>query len=638
MAAFSQTLKPKVKEAYDGFFQKKQAEKIAKQVVNSHVSLMTAKKQFKKTQYQSKNQKRRVIASDPLGTPDYGFIYVSGNPNDRKYTIKYIPIATDKPAEEMPLFLQSPPGAVLQCSMEGLGPEKPVKDSVLERKFKIVLCFGLYKTMKIPDPKNPNNEIEIITKDFDLFPIWSKFHIDTYFSNDPYDRKDHEKQNPKWEVSQFIEKIHKCENQAADFLLLDKDDIFKPKNQYKGIMDAAKNEVNEWAARKVHRYEELKEQGLADNYPKMSEDQWRKCDIGIEKYEEAKKNLILSTMGLPTDPYMSDDLQNLKTILINSYMWDLNKTSEGKGRKKDSFYSIAEEKANDFIEKHKHNILDRLVTVKFERPVWQIPEKKKDDRESDITAANTEYDKIKKAIKTEKPTLSDQELKKLADEKILEYITQVLQWKYNFPEIRDLMNQPVKEMNHSSAIDHYLKPHDALSTGTFISLKYFVNLSLTKGADMAFGLKLNTYSTVSYVFGSCARRKKSSAQQSLKCGISNEEFKRDFGDLIEFSKNQENEKESDFTEPEKHFGNFESSSTESVEKPESSYENPMNGVSLGSPKPVDMNEDLNNFQEQNLTEELEKKGGNFKNSKFTKNNKRGPGTHFEESSGKRSRR
>lgn len=597
-------LKPDVAENLRVYEASQMSRQQARSMVNTNVKYAAKKKKVKMDKFRSSRSQFIVqTACDLLGDPGFKFHYsVSKDPNDRKYNIKYAKVTTQKPDEEMPIFFKCPPGVILESSMEGLGPETAVTDSILTRKFKLVIAYGVFKLQQIPNPDNPSEMIEVITNEIDPFPIWSKWMADQHYLQNPFDREDDYQRKITWEIQTFYDNMQKIIAQAGDFIINDTDDIIKGTARYSSFDDYAKNKQSEWASKQRQSYlDEVDQFGYSKHYPALEESQWKVTHMGKAKYLKSQVQKLNMDMTLPTDSKMSDNTATLRTVLTNSFLFDFIKTPAGSGKSRIALLQRAYEMADEFIEKNP-NLLNRLATIRFERSVWKSPKDLPNaDREAQVKAAAAEYDNFKAQIKSENPNLDSREIKKLADEQILPFILEKLKWKHNIPEVRNFHGRPPVEKNHLTKLDSILKPYASLAIGTFVMLTFMNNFSIPKADTMAFGLKLSIIGKIHQSFGASVTHVPTNVERTIKSGMTTEDYENSFADFLTL------------TEQMKEKGSFdehmlEEASPGFIQMAETSgllAEAPVNNYSLGEAKPEDPDYNLKDFEAQNSNGQLD---------------------------------
>ena len=600
-------LKPDVAARLKLFEEIQSAKRQSQSIKNENVKQAAIKRKIQMEKMAaSKTQYQKLIACDLLGDPMFRFHYSpSADPNDKKYNVKYARVSAQKIDDEKPLFFHSPPCVIIESSMEGLGNETFGKDLVLTRKFKVAAIVGMFKTQLVSNPHNPTEMVEVITNEIDPFPFISKWQADQHYLQNPFDREDDSKRKLQWEVQTFYDNIKRMINQADNFILSDDQfhEVFKTSNRWKAVDAHAVAEQSVWADKKRQIYLDDMEREGASDYPSIEASQWKMTSMGRAKFLKEQLNKLNQDMTLPIDWKMSENIQTLRTVLANSYVYDLKKTSAGMGKSHFALLERAYQMADEFIETTP-NLLNRLATIKFQRPVWRAPPKATAaERETATNAAQTEYDKFKAIIKLENPNLTELEIKKMADEKILPYILEELKWTYNMPEITNFHGRPPQEKLHTSVLDKYLKPYSAISIGTVIMLTFMVNFSVPK-AEMAYGVNFPIIGKIHQSFGAAVKHMPMTVARPIKSGMTTEDYESSFADFLSITEKMMNEK-----------GSFDSNlfgeaSPSFIQMAESSGLNeiPLNNHVLGEPQidPPDYNE--KDFLAQNANGEIE--GGN----------------------------
>lgn len=646
------TLDDKVRSSYISFEEREKAKSLAKSVVYKNTLITSTKKKNTIAAYNNKSGGSNVsftVCCDALGSDAYGFIYQPPkNPEPKMHSISYSLVSNESSTDGIkPLFCKTPPGYVLHSSMWGLGQKKVGKDIPLERVHKLVLVFGIRKCIEITD--EDGQTIKVPTDEIDLWPIWSKYHINDYISRDPNKRNDlgteGSLQHPRGEVQRCADNVDKFIEQAVSYLLRDKDLIFKNGTRYTDVENEADLKLNKWADEQIEIYKKEKKQNQLDGtpilQPKLSEKEWRTSRIGAMKKQQLLADILKERMGLPIDPVNSERLENIKTVIMNSFVYDLMNSPEGIGKPEAVILELAKAKTEEYVENNP-DILDRLVTFKFQRKVWTCPKSKEAQKDKDINEVNAKYSMILDELKHQFPSDSENELKLKADAEILDFIVNTVKWSYNIPEITTWRNERAIEKNHVVPTDRFLKPYQSLSVGSCISVSFMPGLSIPVEQKMAYSAKFYNIGKINLVYPAIIPPIKTEFNSALQCGLSNEDFERKFGKIYEIAhkKNDENEAASSAEHTESEVEKNDSELT-SIRK-----QAPSSGLMYGSAEPEDPNDLFNDFERQNVNEESsvaksstdEKSDSTKKTEKSYAFKKRGPIASSNDYNAKKARR
>jgi hypothetical protein len=470
---------------------------------------------------------------DGLGDPEQFCIGYAASTNttgkeEGRYALKYGPIGSG--AQSMPAFFQSAPFHIVWSNFVGGGPEVYGKDSVLKRKWTMMVAYCMLEY----DP-----ETESYTGNLDPWPIVSRYKQKKWKANDPMNRKEKLERTLKHEYTLFHRAYMNAKRQHIKWVAEDPEGIIFGPNGGKRAADIrskAGSIADEWAqgVRNDMKMQQAQNNGESD-IPDYEISEWRDQEIYQQILARAKEPAVEYYMSFPDEKKMNEE--QFKSMYINACMEDIinnhHPTIRGEMLEKmtkEEVLAAAIKEADEYIAQHP-GCNEHVFTLTFDCPVWKAPaelNKKPEEKKKLIENAQAAYADIIAKIKAEQPNIEDRALKKLADINFVPIATtKPYDFKYNMPKIMDRTRKgEVRDLTFTvGSNDVYEKMHFAFLPNTMATFHFMLDFSLPVATSFDYGLKLKMVGVMEFMFPAVYLRKMSNNMDHfLNFGQSPEEY------------------------------------------------------------------------------------------------------------------